>query len=661
MAARARGVVGAEPAGLVEQLPVGALGRLVGDDAGAAYEKLGRPGQRVGRDAGLARLASRGRRHPPQAQGVVADVAARRRPRRLNQHVGRHRRRGRVLGGLLVAALRLAEEAPGEAGGGEHLGQRERLGPQVGVVGPHQRGAGVVGDAVEVVAPGGELAGQGQRLAERDVGPPIERIDLGRRPGVMTPADRGQLVGLVVDAVGALGGGLLGHAGEPVLADRVEHAVAGALAGRGEQQAVLRQPGEAGLHRRLAVRPGGVGPVRVAGHRRRGLGRERGGEDRHPPQQGLVGRVEQAVAPIDGRAQRLVALVDAGPARQQVEPLAEAPLDAVEAERGQPGGGQLDGEGAAVEAPADLADARPVGRRERGGAGLPRPLEEQRHRVALVPLARERQTGHGEHPLERQHQPGLGGGEHGHARAPPEQSLHEHPDAGDQVLAVVEHEQGLAVGQVGEDVVLARPAGRVGQRQRPAHRRGHERLVGDRYQVDEPHAVAPAVGHRSGHRRGQAGLAHAPGPDAVTSRCASTAATRPATSADRPTNDVRGTGTERGAGGAATSACGTPPSDRTPSRGSPRPALGPNECATRARARRSGTSSLRSREDTWLSTVRTETNRRAAISALVALSATSSSTSASRVGDAGVDQRMSFRHVLQSAGTEASSGVNSVR
>ena len=328
----------------------------------------------------------------------------------------------------------------------------------------------------------------------------------------MTPADRGELVGLAVGVVCAAGGGLLGHAGQPVLADRVEHAVAGALAGRGQQQAVLREAGEAGLHRRLAVRPG-LGPVRVAGHRRRRLGRERGGEDRHPSQQGLVGGVEQAVAPVDGRAQRLVALVDPGPARQQVESLAEAPLDAVEAERGQPGRGQLDGEGAAVEAPADVADASPVGRRERGGAGLPRPLEEQRHRVALVALAGERQAGDGEHPLERQHQPGLGRGEHGDAWAPAEQPLDEHAHPGDEVLAVVEHEQGLVVGQVGEDVVLARPARRVGQPERPAHRRGDERLVGDRHQVDEPHAVAPAVGHRAGDRRGQAGLAHAPGPE----------------------------------------------------------------------------------------------------------------------------------------------------
>ena len=129
-----------------------------------------------------------------------------------------------------------------------------------------------------------------------------------------------------------------------------------------------------------------------------------------------------------------------------------------------------------------------------------------------------------------------------------------------------------------------------------------------------------------------------PGPSAVTSRSADTAWTRSATSVDRPTNEVSGTGTDR-RDGAAGPAPRSPrssgvrmssmrsPSWEPSSDGSPGPAA---EWASRARARRSATSSLRSSDDTWLSTVRTETNRRAAISAFVARSATSSSTSASR-------------------------------
>ena len=208
-----------------------------------------------------------------------------------------------------------------------------------------------------------------------------------------------------------------------------------------------------------------------------------------------------------------MALVDPRTSRQQVEPLAEAAFDPVEPEGGQPRRRQLDGERAAVEAAADLADPRPVGRGEGGAPGLPGPLEEQRHGVALAALAGQREAGHREHPLERQHEPGLGRGQHGHAGAAAEHPLHEHPDPAGQVLAVVEHEQGLAVGEVGEDVLLARPTRRVGEPEGAAHGRGDQGLVGDRHQVDEPHAVAPAIGHGSGHGGGEAGLAHAAGPE----------------------------------------------------------------------------------------------------------------------------------------------------
>jgi len=54
------------------------------------------------------------------------------------------------------------------------------------------------------------------------------------------------------------------------------------------------------------------------------------------------------------------------------------------------------------------------------------------------------------------------------------------------------------------------------------------------------------------------------------------------------------------------------------------------DAARAANERRSATPSLRSSEDTWLSTVRTEMKSRSAISAFVRCSATSASTSASR-------------------------------
>ena len=177
-----------------------------------------------------------------------------------------------------------------------------------------------------------------------------------------------------------------------------------------------------------------------------------------------------------------------------------------------------------------------------------------------------------------------------------------------------------------------RPARRVGQPQRPAHRRRNERLVGDRHQVDEPHAVAPAVGHRAGDRRGQPGLAHAPGPERgheamrLDGRHEAGDLGRPAHEG-RQRDGHRPTGRRDGRRHlVAAAAVGS-----GLVRGARRRRRWSRTSAPRGRGPGGrATSSLRSKDDTWLSTVRTETNRRAAISAFVARSATSSSTSASR-------------------------------
>ena len=110
-----------------------------------------------------------------------------------------------------------------------------------------------------------------------------------------------------------------------------------------------------------------------------------------------------------------------------------------------------------------------------------------------------------------------------------------------------------------------------------------------------------------------------PGPVAVTSRLSCSAAVSAATSAARPTNDVSGTGTARPA-----------PAAPCPPPAAVSGGVSARSWTKRASARRSGTSSLRSSDETWLSTVRTDTKRRAAISAFVARSATRASTSASR-------------------------------
>jgi hypothetical protein len=101
-----------------------------------------------------------------------------------------------------------------------------------------------------------------------------------------------------------------------------------------------------------------------------------------------------------------------------------------------------------------------------------------------------------------------------------------------------------------------------------------------------------------------------PVPTAVTRRLALTAPASAARSWVRPMNDVSGDGSDASAS-----------LDRSALASSP---------ATRASARRSSTPSLRSNEDTWVSTVRTEMKSRAPISALLRCSPTRANTSASR-------------------------------
>ena len=99
-----------------------------------------------------------------------------------------------------------------------------------------------------------------------------------------------------------------------------------------------------------------------------------------------------------------------------------------------------------------------------------------------------------------------------------------------------------------------------------------------------------------------------PGPVAVTMRCSASAPASAARSATRPTNGVTGTGSPR----------------------RPDPTPPGNASACRARLRRSGSCSLRSIAETWLSTVRCEMNSESAICAFVRCRATSARTSTSR-------------------------------
>ena len=93
-----------------------------------------------------------------------------------------------------------------------------------------------------------------------------------------------------------------------------------------------------------------------------------------------------------------------------------------------------------------------------------------------------------------------------------EQLAHECGDPGDDVLAIVEHEEEVAVGQRRAQQLARRPArGRLAHAERSEHGLGHQRVGSEARQLDYAHAVAMLILDAFGDLQGQAGLAGAPG------------------------------------------------------------------------------------------------------------------------------------------------------
>ena len=338
-------------------------------------------------------------------------------------------------------------------------------------------------------------------------------------------------------------------------------------------------------------------------------------EHRHPAQQRPVaGSSRSWLQSSTARTERCRSSAR-GPPVEHPQLVGQAGREAVQPERGIPRGGQLDRQRHAVE-PAQIA-ATARASPDPAAARRPPPVHEQRDRLRLA-AAGQRQRRDRIDPLERHQQPGPARREHRHPRAGRQQPLHERRHPVEHLLAVVQHQQARrSASAASTDSSTPRPGCSPTPSAAATAGRDHAR-IGDRDQVDEPHAVGerrrpPRAATASASRV----LPTPPGPTAVTSRCALHrlgqlgALPRPA--------DERVSGA--GSAGAGR--------DR-PARAQARPHAGQS-------ARRSGSPSLRSSEETWTPTVRTEMNSCAAISALLRCSPSSASTSASRAEIAGVD------------------------
>ena len=365
----------------------------------------------------------------------------------------------------------VAQDDPGPA---EPVGQPQ---PEPGVV-PHGPGEGGVD-----VGPLGPDQGQA--------------LGLGRTADFCAAA-----VGGVGEPGGVGGGGVAGQPGlgEAVAgegADAVQEPVAGGAVAGGldAQHGPVGQPGQHVGRGRLGHAERGHGLL-GRGHRRPA------GEAGQGPQSPLVVGEQLVVAPGDGRGQGPAPLrAPAGRVLEQAEAVVEAPGDLGDRQRLDPGGGQLDGQGQAVEGAADrLHGGGGVAVEGEAPPGPGRPVGEQGHRVG------QRQRLQGVDGLAVDPQRGLAGGQDPQRRGAVQQPGGQVDDPVEDVLAVVQDEHGLGRGQAAEQGLLT-PGESQGLGHQPRDRGGG---VGH-LQPDQPDAAAraqPAHGLQGG-----AGLADSGRPD----------------------------------------------------------------------------------------------------------------------------------------------------
>ena len=235
--------------------------------------------------------------------------------------------------------------------------------------------------------------------------------------------------------------------------DRLEQAVPGLPRDR------LR--GDQGLaHQRVEqVEHGEPIHPRVRTDVHRGGHPEPAGEHRAPVEQvPLVGR-EQVVGPRHRREQGLVVLRAPSGAGEESEAIVEVVAHLLGAHRHHAGGGQLDGEGDPIEALADLGHRRGLGgcvEREPGLHGL-RSLEEQLDRGRVEPGSCV-EGRNGPPVLRREAQALAAGGQDPDGGGPAQDRVDEVRGRGQDVLAVVDHDEQTAARQRPHDALGHRPA-----------------------------------------------------------------------------------------------------------------------------------------------------------------------------------------------------------
>ena len=187
-----------------------------------------------------------------------------------------------------------------------------------------------------------------------------------------------------------------------------------------------------------------------------------------------------------------------------VEPLGQGR----QGEGPEAGGGELDGEGQAIESAADAVDDR---------FGGPVRVEAWLHRTSTIPEeldgVRRRQANDRNKELAGNAEGLATGGHHPEAGQRPDQGLGERSRLVDDVFAVVEDDDEGAAGEVAGDELRRRSRGLVIAQSRPRGAEGRSRSrsdgcgIGDTRELHQPGAAGVLVATPRRSRDRQAGLA----------------------------------------------------------------------------------------------------------------------------------------------------------
>ena len=245
-------------------------------------------------------------------------------------------------------------------------------------------------------------------------------------------------------------------------------------------------------------------------------------EHGQPPQHDAIGLGEQPMAPIESRAQRLVARQRrTAAAGEDVKPQIQSAGEPFYPERRRARGCKLDGERYAVEAAADGHDGSGVALAQVemrvGGAGA---RDEEPHRIVaqrgrefrrLLGGKLQRAQAIGAFPVETERL--LTGGEDAGARHGAQQRLRFPRRRADHVLAVVEHQQEPTPAQCRGEPLRGPAAGAALQAQGRVDGARDQLGIGQGRELRKPDTIGKLLEHRPRGLEPEPRLADTPGAD----------------------------------------------------------------------------------------------------------------------------------------------------